>query len=432
MTPRVSIVIPTHNRRAVLARTIAALREQQYPLERIEVIVVADGCTDDTEHIEIAPRLSGRVIAHPRRGPAAARNCGAAAATGDLLLFMDDDVEAWPGLVDAHVRAHAAQQAPALVVGYLPPRLETRRDPFGVALRGWWHAMFERLREPGYRFTYADALTGNCSIPRSLLDAVGGFDDSLRCHEDYELGYRVLRAGGRIQFAPDAGGWHHDRTTLAGALKRKRQEGSADIAIARKHPEILPTLPLSDVRVPPRRQRVLRTLALQASLVGDLVALGGQLTLAVLAAARARRRWRLLLQDLLLYWYWRGVGDALGTTPIDAFRAGMSARLAPAPELPEIDLRRGLSAAASVVDRIAPPGIVLRYGNVYVGTISAKPWAEPLQGRHLRHLLKTRLSNPLSNAIAVTNAIESTASTPFEAIRVLVSTPLATVDDERA
>ena len=87
--------------------------------------------------------------------------------------------------------------------------MQGRRDFFGVTLRGWWDAMFERMREPGHRFSYKDLLSGNFSIRRSLFRQVGGFNERLPCHEDYELGFRLIRSGARLTFAEAAAGWHH-------------------------------------------------------------------------------------------------------------------------------------------------------------------------------------------------------------------------------
>lgn len=432
MTPRVCVVIPTHNRHARLTRTIDAIVGQHYPLDAVELIVVADGCSDGTEKLTIPPPLAGRVVTQPHRGPAAARNRGAAEASGDLLLFIDDDVDASPELIAAHARAQARSTAPTVVVGYLPPRLEGRRDSFGIALRGWWLAMFERMREAGHRFTYADVLTGNCSVPRSFFNALGGFDESLRCHEDYELGFRVLRAGGRIAFEPAAAGSHDERTRLGGALERKRHEGAADVAFARKHPDISSALPFATrERRLSRRNRLSRALALRHPIVGDVVAHTARLALTVLAWSRARRQWRRLLENVLWYWYWRGVGDVLGDAGFDELRGLIEAGHASKGELPELDLRPGLAAAAHTLDRLSPAGIILRYGTVHVGVTREQPWAEPLAGRHLRRLLKTQFADALGEAIAVTKAFESEGAPTLDAIRVVMSSAVAEFDDGR-
>lgn len=403
-TPHVSIVIPTHNRRLVLQRALTSLAGQSYPSSLLEVIVVADGCTDGTEHVSITPPLQGRVIPQPQSGPAAARNAGAAAATGDLLLFVDDDVEAWPELVEAHVQAHAVVPAAALVVGYLSASPDNGGELFCTALRGWWDVMFERMRQPGHRFTYADVLSGNCSISRRFFHAVGGFETELRCHEDYEFGLRVLQAGGVIGFEPAAGGTHQDVTDLPRSLRRKYEEGTADVWIARAHPDVWPALPLARPPVSRHASR-LRERALNRRWPGRVFDIAARRYLTVLARARLRTRWAALRDELLFFWYWRGVADALMDTPFELFREQIASRLPRPPDLPGLDLRQGLAAATRELDRLDAPGVVLSYDNVYVGTIAPQPWAEPLRGRHLRDILSTTLRTRLGEAIATARGL---------------------------
>jgi glycosyltransferase involved in cell wall biosynthesis len=117
----VSIVIPTHNRRDSVERALRALTRQTYPLAASEVIVVADGCTDGTPEISRAGwPFPLRIMEEASRGPAAARNRGAAVATGELLIFLDDDIEVSPGFVAAHVRAHADGGPGCVAVGLSP------------------------------------------------------------------------------------------------------------------------------------------------------------------------------------------------------------------------------------------------------------------------------------------------------------------------
>ena len=295
----VSIVIPTHNRRDAAARALQALSRQCCSPTALEIILVADGCTDDTGGLSTADwSLPVRVLEQRHAGPAAARNRGAAAAKGDLLIFLDDDIEVLPGFVAAHVEAHAP--ADSVVIGYLPPQLQGRRDLFSVMLRAWWEAMFERMRDPGHRFAYSDLLSGNFSVSRSLFERAGGFDETLRCHEDYELGYRLIAAGARFQFAPAAAGWHHEHTDLARALRRKRDEGRADVALARKYPKLAASLPLARPHTRlTRRGRVLRYLAVTHPAPGDTSEALCRRLLGVLEAMRLRTRWRRLLDDLL-------------------------------------------------------------------------------------------------------------------------------------
>jgi GT2 family glycosyltransferase len=401
----VSIIVPTHNRRLSVERALGALSVQSYPPAAVEVIVVADGCSDGTSDIsrEGWP-FAMRVIDQPSRGPAAARNRGAAAASGDLLVFLDDDIEVWPGFVAAHVQAHADRNPARVAIGYLPPQLQGRRDFFAIMLRAWWEAMFERMREPGHRFTYSDLLSGNFSVVRSMFAGVGAFDESMRCHEDYELGYRLIAAGARFQFAPDAAGWHHEHTDLPRALARKRDEGRADVALAHRHPELSPALRLSAAHNHlTLRSRTLKRLALTSSSAGVAFEASCRSMLGVLEEARLRTRWRRLLDDLLSYWYWRGVGESLVGASLDGVR---HRAMFSDEDAYDVDLQIGLDAAMRQLDAAVPSAVRLRWGRLVVGTIPAEPGAEPLRGCHLPGVLRNRFNRPLADAFALAHRSE--------------------------
>src|SRR5690606_607060 len=136
--PAVSVVIPTRDRSEVLRRTLDALARQTVPAEAMEVIVVADGCTDDTTTWlrGYRPRYRLRCGELPHSGPAAARNAGAAAAAGEILLFLDDDIEPAPGFVAEHLRSHEGSAA-VVAIGPCPPIAPGRQDFWRVLFRRW-------------------------------------------------------------------------------------------------------------------------------------------------------------------------------------------------------------------------------------------------------------------------------------------------------
>jgi GT2 family glycosyltransferase len=407
----VTVVIPTHNRRPSLERSLRALTRQSHPLDALEVIVVADGCMDGTSEVAKAAwpfRL--RVLEQSSLGPAAARNRGAAAATGSLLIFLDDDIEAFPRFVSSHVRAHMNSGQARVGIGYLSAQLQGRRDLFAIMLRAWWEAMFERMREPDHRFVYSDLLSGNFSIHPGLFASVGGFDETLRCHEDYELGLRLINAGARLEFVADAGGLHHEHTDLARALARKREEGIADVALVRKHPALYRALPLArpDEHLT-RRGRTLKRLALEASHLAPPLERTCRLGLTELERLRLRGRWRRLLDDLLSHWYWRGVTEALGSTPLDTLHSPLPAD----DPLPfDIDLRDGLDAAMRKLDAATPESVCIRWGGLVVGTVPVQPGAEPLEGRHLRGLLRTRLAQRFADTLELAELLDFRPAPP--------------------
>src|SRR5450759_669360 len=105
---KVSIVIPTYNRRSVLTQTLPTVFGQDFSPDDYEVIVVVDGSSDGTVEMlrTYTPRCAFRVLEQVNRGPAVARNNGLAVARGDLVLFLDDDIRCEQDLIRQHVMSH--------------------------------------------------------------------------------------------------------------------------------------------------------------------------------------------------------------------------------------------------------------------------------------------------------------------------------------
>jgi len=305
--PFVSVVIPTHNRLPQLRQCLAALAAQTYPLDLLEVIVVADGCTDGTEQHLPADHypFTLHVLSQPGSGAAVARNRGAQEAVGKLLLFIDDDVIASTGLVEAHVRVRGGETDSVAISPYRLAR-PRKDDFFGHILYTFWERTFgdmagtELLQEPRY------VLSGNLSIPRSTFSRAGGFNTSLRvAGEDYEFGIRILEQAIPVVFAPDAHACHLE-TTLAQSFRRARQEGSSHTVLARLHPSHASSLPLA------HRDFVGRVFVFAAPPLGPWLTIMGALTLRVSELLRLRAVYEIVYGGLRRYRYWQGVADAVG------------------------------------------------------------------------------------------------------------------------
>src|ERR1051326_4580119 len=107
--PKVSVVIPTKNRCALLAQAIDRVETQTVPREHYEVIVVDNDSTDDTRRVlEKKSRAYSNLKFgfQEKPGAAATRNAGLQLAKGDLILFIDDDVQAEPPLIEKHLDCH--------------------------------------------------------------------------------------------------------------------------------------------------------------------------------------------------------------------------------------------------------------------------------------------------------------------------------------
>lgn len=357
----VSVIIPTRDRRASLERTLNALARQRCAATSFEVVVAEDAAAQPgAKHVGSLSLPYPLTVIAPAlpQGAAAARNRGAEVARGELLLFLDDDIEADPGLIAAHVKAH--QDAAHVTVGNLPPVFEGgARGFFPVALRGWWEAMFATMRRPGHRYWFRDLLTGNCAVSATLFERLGRFDPDFRCHEDYEFGVRVVAGRAVMRYVEAARGLHHEQTTLPRAFERKRDEGQADVLMLRKHPHLVPSLPLGIFeRHASRLQRLMRRLIFERPAAArSLASLVGR-SLPVLETGRFRGRWARRLEDLLYYWYWRGIAAEIPTLPAYmAFIRACGARSAWSPLMLEVDLANGLELVMAQVDRRRPDGL---------------------------------------------------------------------------
>src|SRR5438105_7088214 len=105
----VSVIVPTFNRRSRLERLLLAIDRLPESRARLEVVVTVDGATDGTTEMLRGLRVGYplRVIEQPNSGPAAARNAAIAAATGDVLLFLDDDVIPTESVIREHLLCHS-------------------------------------------------------------------------------------------------------------------------------------------------------------------------------------------------------------------------------------------------------------------------------------------------------------------------------------
>ncbi|HEY7951031.1 MAG TPA: glycosyltransferase [Solirubrobacterales bacterium] len=241
----ITVVIPTKDRAPVLGRTLAALEAQQMGDAGIEVIVVDNGSSDDT--VERVRRLAGGtevpivLIEHPDGGPAAARNTAAAAASGDVLLFLGDDTEPdGRGLLRAHLDLHAARPQDTYgVLGRIAWSPRSPVTPFMHWLENGGPQFHYFELEPGAVDAASYFYSSHASLKRSLFERVGGFDERFpgAAVEDTELGVRLADAGLELDYHPDLLVLHDHPTTPEQSLRRSVAVGRSAALYNRLRPD---------------------------------------------------------------------------------------------------------------------------------------------------------------------------------------------------
>lgn len=238
----ISVVIATYNRWHILEHTLPSLLGQDYRPTRYEIVLVVDGSTDGTAERArtLATNCGFEVVEQQNRGPAAARNTGIAAASGKVVLFMDDDIRCEPGLIREHAAAHMAEpgvrvQGAIFVARESPPTLAA------WATHNWYeqyHVGMQQSESAGAN--WEPYLNANSSVGADLLQELGGFDESVPTREDIELTLRMAESGVISRYRPRALAYEIFVKSTRQLVRDGLGYGRAEIEICRKHPQYRP------------------------------------------------------------------------------------------------------------------------------------------------------------------------------------------------
>ena len=240
MPPDVSVVIPYYDDQPRLTLLLHALNQQTGGVA-LEVVIADDG-SPEPPAIPAGLTLPVTVVRQADNGfrAAAARNLGAAAAVGDLLLFLDGDMMPAAGYVAAmrnhlreiddghgalvvghrrHVELGSAGQASTLAFlrHELPPadssRTPTTAGSLQVLADPQWlldgYTRTDNLRDAGEE-DFRLVISAVLGVDRRLWQATGGFDEAFVGYggEDWDFGWRAWQSGARFAYGPDAVAWH--------------------------------------------------------------------------------------------------------------------------------------------------------------------------------------------------------------------------------
>lgn len=235
--PLVTVIMPVRHEAGFIARSLAAVLAQDYPAERLEVLVADGGSTDGTRQIvqALQPRHPNlRLVDNPGRIVPTGLNAALRQARGEVVVRVDGHTEIEADYVRQCVSA--LRQTGADNVG---GRMNaTGEGPFGEAVA---LATGSPFGVGNARFHYSDREEWVDTVymgawPRTVFTRIGLFDEELVRDQDDEFNYRLLELGGRVWLSPSIRSRYTTRSTPAALWRQYFQYGYWKVRVMQKHP----------------------------------------------------------------------------------------------------------------------------------------------------------------------------------------------------
>jgi hypothetical protein len=223
--PLVSFIIPVRDDAARLRRCLQSVARNNYPAERLEVIVADNGSVDDSG--KVAADHGARVLFLPDLRVSELRNRAAMLASGHVLAFVDADHEITPDWVSIAVENLRQPNVEAVGASYHPPKDAT-----------WVQRLYDALRShsTGRRDTLWLG-SGNMAVRREAFGRVGGFDATLETCEDVDLCRRLRLSRARVVSDPRLWSVHHgDPATLKAVFLGESWRGRDNFRVSLRRP----------------------------------------------------------------------------------------------------------------------------------------------------------------------------------------------------
>jgi cellulose synthase/poly-beta-1,6-N-acetylglucosamine synthase-like glycosyltransferase len=225
--PEISLMIPAHNEGLVITHTLEALLRSNYPAEKLEILVINDGSTDDTaQQVEAVAKRDSRVrlfnvpTEFAARGKSAALNRGLSECRHRIIGIFDADNLPEPDSIIHLARQLVADPALGAVIGKF--RCINKKRNLLTRFINLESLAFQWIVQAGrWHMLRMSTLPGtNYLIRRSLLDELGGWDEQALT-EDAEMSIRIYQAGHLIKFVPYAVTWEQEPETLRVWIKQR-------------------------------------------------------------------------------------------------------------------------------------------------------------------------------------------------------------------
>ncbi len=236
--PLVSVIMPVRNEAAYIERSLGSVLGQDYPADRLEILIVDGMSSDGTREYVAATRAirpNLRLLDNPRGIVPPGLNIGIAQAGGDIIVRVDGHCEIAPDYVRRCVE-HLLTDGVEAVGGPIETIGETdEAQAIALAMSSWFGVGGSAFRTINDR----PMLVETVAFPayrRETLHRLGPFDEQLVRNQDDEYNYRLLKSGGRILLSPDIRSRYYSRGDLRKLWRQYYQYGFWKVRVMQKHP----------------------------------------------------------------------------------------------------------------------------------------------------------------------------------------------------
>lgn len=223
---KISVIVPSRHRDANLAALLPALGRQTLDdAVSLEVVVALDGGVASRETAGIAARsaVTVQLLELPHVGISEAKNRAVSAATGEILLFLNDDVVPNEDFVTRHLDGLQQCGFRHMVLGHTAWADHAEATVMDLLVRSTGIIFFYNNMQAGRLYDFRHAWNCNLSVTREIFEKAGGFSEELRpcMYEDIEAAWRMEDAGSSVLYQPSAHAAHNHRYTFESYLKRE-------------------------------------------------------------------------------------------------------------------------------------------------------------------------------------------------------------------
>lgn len=255
MLPTISVIIPTYNRKDSLWRALDSLGQQTYPMDRLEVVVVDDGSTDET--LTIVNKqfpFSFCYLQQKNQGATAARNYGAKVSQSEILVFIDDDITISPQALEA-LAEKLDKKTKILAMGTINKRSSGHASVYTpVVLTMADHSL---IAHDDVELHCVDCNSELLACKRRDFFDIGMFQDPTKGNgwpnwDDVDFGYRAHLKGFRLIGTSKAIAehWDYSISNRTMACQRFYRAGRSAVWLFKRHPELQSLIPMLHDKTP--------------------------------------------------------------------------------------------------------------------------------------------------------------------------------------